>query len=383
IAADEKTIAYVKDRPQSPKGALWDQAVAAWQMGPGSDIANLSILGYDPNKYYTGRAPLEAASMGLHLDPEDVAFRCNLVTLSVRDGKKYMDDYSADHISTNEAEELIHEINLRLGNKDIEFHSGMSYRHIMVWKNGYEEMNTTPPHDISGKETAEYMPKGKGAGRIVQLMNDSKWILDRNPVNQKRIKEGKKPANSIWLWGHGRAPVMPTLIERHGISGSVISAVDLIKGIGIYLGLEVVDVPGATGYLDTNYQGKAEYALRELEKKDFVYLHVEAPDEAAHSGHLKDKMEAIERFDREVVRTVLEGIERFERYRIMVLPDHLTPLTVKTHTADPVPFVIYSSDHRNKTPNKDLRFDEKCAMTDQIYIENGHELLTFFLEMNV
>jgi len=347
---------------------------------PGSDTANLSILGYNPKKYYTGRAPLEAAGIGLELGRDDVAFRCNLVTLSVKDGITCMDDFSAGHISTEEAKELIRNIDRELGTEDIRFCPGVSYRHLMVWEKGYEGMATTPPHDISGRPIASHIPKGKGERRIIELMNDSERVLESNPINLKRIEESKKPANSIWLWGQGKAPKMPTLMERYGISGSVISAVDLIKGIGIYAGLDVVNVPGATGYLDTNYRGKADYALRELEEKDFVYLHVEAPDEAAHSGNLKEKIKAIERFDKEVVGTVLNGVDGFRGYRIMALPDHSTPLTVMSHTADPVPFVIYSSDDRETTPSKDLGFNEKSAERNGVYVEEGHELLSSFLE---
>ena len=364
------------------KGKLGRVRTVPQGMGPGSDIANLCVLGYNPKRYYTGRAPLEAASMGLHLEPEDVAFRCNLVTLSLQGNGTYMDDYSAGHISTEEASGLIREINEKLGNNEMEFHPGISYRHIMIWKDGQEKMETTPPHDISGKPIAAYMPKGKGGDRIIKMMDEASPILKNNPVNNKRIQEKKKPANSIWLWGQGRPPVMPTLKQRYDISGSVISAVDLIKGIGVYLGLDVVDVPGATGYLDTNYRGKAEYALKELEEKDFVYVHVEAPDEAAHSGNLRDKVEAIERFDKDVVGTVLHGIEKFKDHRIMVMPDHSTPISVKTHTHDPVPFIIYSSDDRDNSPQKDLGFNEKCAEKSHIYIDEGHSLFASFLNKN-
>jgi len=349
---------------------------------PGSDTANLSILGYDPKKYYTGRAPLEAASIGLRLGPEDVAFRCNLITLSARDGKIYMEDYSAGHITTEEGRELIRKIDNRLGTEDIKFCPGVSYRHIIVWKNGQEKLETTPPHDISGKAIDPYLPKGKGKRIILKLMDDSKTILESDPINIRRVKESKKPANSIWLWGQGRAPEMPTLCERYNISGSVISAVDLIKGLGMYAGLEVVNVPGATGYLDTNYLGKAEYALRELGEKDFVYVHVESPDEASHSGNIEDKIKAIERFDKDVVGTVLDGIDKFGEFRVMVLPDHSTPLTLMSHTSDPVPFAIYSSNDSKVLPSKDLDFNERSAKKNSLYIEDGYKLLTFLLREN-
>ncbi|MEW6616777.1 MAG: cofactor-independent phosphoglycerate mutase [Thermodesulfobacteriota bacterium] len=364
------------------KGKLGMVRTVPQGFSPGSDIANLSILGYDPKRYYTGRAPLEAASMGLKLEPEDVAFRCNLVTLLVRNGKTYMDDYSAGHITTEEAREIIHEINQRLGTDEIEFYPGVSYRHLMIWKNGQKELSTTPPHDISGKTIESYLPKGKGQTQILKLMNDSQTILENSHINKIRIKNSKKPANSVWLWGQGKKPDIPTLLERYRITGSVISAVDLIKGIGIYAGLEVIDVPGATGYLDTNYVGKANYALRALEKTDFVYLHVEAPDEASHSGDLKNKLKAIERFDKKVVGTVLGKIDKFQSYRIMVLPDHSTPLSVMSHTPDPVPFAILSSDDKEANPSKDMGFNEKSARTTNLFIEDGHKLLTFFLRKN-
>ena len=381
-----KTPLEVADIPNMnlivQKGKLGMVRTIPMGLHPGSDIANLSILGYDPRQYYTGRAPLEAASLGLKLGPEDVAYRCNLVTLSVKNGKKYMDDYSAGHISTEEAKEIIHEIDQKLGIKDIKFYPGVSYRHLMVWKNGQKELSTTPPHDISGKAIDSYLPKGKGEKQILQLMNDSQTILENSNLNKIRIKNYKKPANSIWLWGQGKSPKMPTLLERYRITGSVISAVDLIKGIGVYAGLEVIDVPGATGYLDTNYQGKANYALRALEKRDFVYLHVEAPDEASHSGDLKNKLIAIERFDKEVVGTVLDKINRFRDYRIMVLPDHSTPLSVMSHTPDPVPFAIFSSEDKETKPSKDMGFNEKSARINNLFIEDGYKLLPFFLRKN-
>ncbi|HCX90701.1 MAG: cofactor-independent phosphoglycerate mutase [Deltaproteobacteria bacterium CG12_big_fil_rev_8_21_14_0_65_43_10] len=381
-----KTPLEVADIPNMnlivQKGKLGMVRTIPMGLHPGSDIANLSILGYDPKQYYTGRAPLEAASLGLKLGPEDVAYRCNLVTLSVKNGKKYMDDYSAGHISTEEAKEIIHEIDQKLGIKDIKFYPGVSYRHLMVWKNGQKELSTTPPHDISGKAIDSYLPKGKGEKQILQLMNDSQTILENSNLNKIRIKNYKKPANSIWLWGQGKSPKMPTLLERYRITGSVISAVDLIKGIGVYAGLEVIDVPGATGYLDTNYQGKANYALRALEKRDFVYLHVEAPDEASHSGDLKNKLIAIERFDKEVVGTVLDKINRFRDYRIMVLPDHSTPLSVMSHTPDPVPFAIFSSEDKETKPSKDMGFNEKSARINNLFIEDGYKLLPFFLRKN-
>jgi len=348
---------------------------------PGSDVAILSVLGYDPKKYYTGRSPLEAASIGVNLGPHDLSLRCNLVTLAERDAKIYMDDFSADHISTDEAKEIIRDIDKELGENGIRFYPGMSYRHLMVWHGGPDGLETTPPHDISGKEINGHLPKGKGSDKLVQLMNSSQMLLKDHSVNIKREEEGHKPANSIWLWGQGRKPDMPTLKERFGIKGSIISAVDLVKGVGIYGGLNVVNVPGATGYIDTNYKGKAEYALKELETRDFVCVHVEAPDEAGHAGNLKDKIRAIEEFDEKVVGTVLKGLERFKEFRLLVLPDHPTPIAKKTHTRDPVPFVIYSSNDRVKGQGSREQwaggkaFTEADAKASGLLMEEGHRLI--------
>lgn len=347
---------------------------------PGSDVANLSILGYDAAKYYTGRSPLEAASIGVKLGQKDLAFRCNLVTLRQQEGKVYMDDFSAGHISTEEAEKIIKDIGKELNTEDIRFHPGVSYRHLMVWHGGPDGLETIPPHDILGKEIKDYLPKGEGSNRLIELMNSSQMFLKDHPVNIKREEDGHNPANSIWLWGQGKAPKMPTLHERFGIEGSIISAVDLMKGIGIYAGLKVINVPGATGYIDTNYKGKAEYALKELETKDFVCIHVEAPDEASHNGDLKNKIKAIEDFDREVVGRVLEGLVKFKEYRLLVMPDHPTPITMKTHTREPVPFVIYPANsfmqgficHNGKA------FTEEEAKASCLLVEEGYKLIEKF-----
>ena len=353
---------------------------------PGSDVAILSVLGYDPRRYYTGRSPLEAASIGVNLGLHDLALRCNLVTLAERDAKIYMDDFSADHISTDEAKEIIKDIDKELSEDGIRFYPGVSYRHLMVWHGGPDGLETTPPHDISGKEINDYLPKGKGADKLVQLINSSQMLLKDHPVNIKREEEGHKPANSIWLWGQGRKPDMPTLKERFGIKGSIISAVDLVKGVGIYGGLNVVNVPGATGYIDTNYKGKAEYALKELEARDFVCVHVEAPDEAGHNGDLKGKIKAIEDFDKEVVGRVVEGLARFKEYRILVMPDHPTPIVKKTHTRDPVPFVFYPNTQNfgagvypaNEGSGK--AFSEADAKASGLFVEEGHRLIERLFE---
>jgi 2,3-bisphosphoglycerate-independent phosphoglycerate mutase len=343
----------------------------------GSEIANLSIFGYDPKRYYTGRGPLEAASIGVQLGPEDVAFRLNLVTLEAIGGSVIMEDYSAGHISTEEGKTIIQDLEKKLGDSVFHFYPGVSYRHLLVWKGMGERIETTPPHDITEQEIGAYLPKGEGGRELIKLMTDTQILLHAHPINHTRIQEGKRAANATWPWGQGRAPQMPSFAERFGLKGSVISAVDLIKGIGICAGLEVIAVPGATGYLDTNYQGKAEYGLRAVEKDDFVYIHVEAPDEASHNGDLEAKIAAIEVFDEKVVGTIVKGMKDRGDHRIMVLSDHPTPIELRTHTDDPVPFVIYDS--TEKRPSGAGGFDEGKASQSGIVIEEGSELMERFV----
>jgi 2,3-bisphosphoglycerate-independent phosphoglycerate mutase len=350
-------------------------------MHPGSDIANLSILGYSPLEYYSGRAPLEAASIGVELAEGDIAFRCNLVTLRYnRDRTKVvMEDYSSGHISSDEARELIREVNSRLGTHAISFYPGVSYRHLMVWTGGSADIECIPPHDILGKEIADYLPVGEGEDVIKQIMMDSVDILDNHPVNLNRVRKGKNPGNSLWLWGQGKKPKIPTFMEKYGLSGALISAVDLTRGLGIYAGFEILTVPGITGYLDTNYQGKTEAAISALQKVDFVYLHVEAPDEAGHSGRYRDKVQAIEDFDKFVVGGVMEGMKAFPEYRIIVLPDHATPIAIRTHSAEPVPFVIFDS--RVQRKNAVSAYDETITERDDILVfEEGFRLMDFFIK---
>ena len=303
------------------------------EMPAGSDIAILSILGYDPRKYYTGRGPLEALGRGVELDGKDIAFRCNLVTVS---GERLV-DYSAGHISSEEARVLIEELNERL--PDVEIYAGVGYRHILVLRDAFdgEIPKCTPPHDMLGENFHTHLPENEA---LKQLILKSREILETHEINKKREKEGKQKANMIWLWGGGVKPELPSFKEKYGVHGSVISAVDLIKGIGRALGLVIVDVPGATGYLDTNYEGKARYALKSLQRNDFVLVHVEAPDEAAHEGDVAAKIRAIEDFDEKVVGNVLAGVPDLGAARILVMPDHYTPVSVRTHTKEPVPFAI-------------------------------------------
>ncbi|OHB25067.1 MAG: cofactor-independent phosphoglycerate mutase [Desulfuromonadaceae bacterium GWC2_58_13] len=345
---------------------------------PGSDVDNLSVFGYDPTVCYGGRSPLEAASMGVDLASEDVAFRLNLVTILPHYGKLYMEDFSAGHIATEEARELIDCLEEELGGGEFRFYPGVSYRHLMVWKNGRDRLQFTPPHDLTHQSIENHLPKGDGADELINLMTSSQMLFNNHPVNLRRKMAGQLPANSIWLWGHGRAPHMESMRKKFGITGAVISAVDLIKGIGVCAGLDVIEVPGATGYIDTNYVGKAEAALDALKTRDFVYLHVEAPDEAAHAGNLEDKIAAIETFDEKVVGTVVDGLPALGDYRVLVLPDHPTPVRKMTHTLDPVPYILYGSGGEFPAVGRVSGYSEKQASATGIHLNRGHEMMKRF-----
>lgn len=343
---------------------------------PGSDVANLSVLGYDPDLYYTGRGPLEAASMGVRLGPIDVAFRCNLVNL----GENYdvMESFNADHISSEEAKVLIAALNEAIGSESFKFYPGVGYRHLMVWTGGSVVIETTPPHDIVGNNTDQYLPHGVGSETVRHLMERSRDVLRNHEINRVRAEKGKRTANSIWLWGQGGAPEMDPMTKKYNIKGGMISAVDLLNGIGVYAGLHIITVPGATGYTDTNYLGKAQMALEFLKNNDFVFIHVEAPDEMGHEGNTKGKIKAIEDFDEKVVGTILDGMKAFDNYRVLVLSDHPTPIIVKTHTSDPSPFAVYSS---NGTENMahGRSFNEEAAQQSGIVIAPGHILMDKFI----
>lgn len=351
----------------------------------GSDVANLSILGYNPDRYYTGRAPLEAASIGVKMGKDDVAFRCNLVTMKRIKKRIYLEDYSAGHIPTEEASKLIKEIDKKLGmskrslGKDIRFYPGVSYRHLMIWKKGKDQIDCIPPHDITGKEACDYMPMGDGEEVLWELIEESQAILKNHPINKNRKKSGLKEANSLWFWGQGKKPFLPSFKERYGLKGGLISAVDLMKGIGIYAGFRIINVPGATGYLDTNYEGKAKAALEALESLDFLYLHVASPDEASHNGDIKGKIKAIEDFDDKVVGTIIKGIKDIGEYKILLLPDHSTPIEAKTHTRDPVPFVIYTSPGQRRKREIVSSFDERITKKTTLIFKEGYKLMDYFL----
>ncbi len=340
----------------------------------GSDIGNLSVLGNNPAECYTGRAAMEAANLNIELKEREVAFRCNLVT--VKDN--VMIDYSAGHISDKEAKVLIELIDKKFGGKDFKFYPGKSYRHLMITKFG-EDLKTVAPHDITGQDIEKFLPKGAKSKILIQLMKDSQYILEGHEINVERRAEGKNPANMIWLWGQGKKMPLPLFKEKFGLEGAVISAVDLVNGIGVLMGMEIIKVPGVTGYIDSNLKGKAEYALKALKKKDFVYLHVEATDEMGHNGDIAGKIAAIEKFDTDVVGTIIEGMKNFKEYKIMITSDHATPISVRTHTDEPVPFIIYDS--TKEVVNDIESYSEKAIKEkSKIYFENGWELLPYFLK---
>jgi len=343
----------------------------------GSDVANLSVLGYDPADCYSGRGPLEAANMGVSLGPQDVAFRCNLVTLG-EGGDPLMDDFTAGHIGSEEAAAIVRTLDRELGNEVYQFFPGVGYRHLFVWRNGMADMKTTPPHDITGQATRAFLPRGEGSRIIVDMMNRARKTLAGHPVNASRRGSGKKPANAVWLWGQGRAPRMIKLTERYGLTGGVISAVDLLNGIGVYAGLTPIRVPGATGYADTDYRGKAVSALHALREMDFVFVHVEAPDEMGHEGNLQGKIKAIEDFDAKVVGTVLEGMAALGEMRVLVLSDHPTPISIRTHAADPSPFACYSS-VSEENRHSGSAYSESAAKETGLLISPGARLLDLFI----
>lgn len=344
---------------------------------PGTDIGCMSLLGYDPAKFFTGRGPLEAAELGIELKPKEVAFRCNLVTL---DGAE-LKDFSADHISTAEARTLLNDLNDSLPaslRKQVRFYPGRGtgYRNLMICGQKFAGLKCTPPHDIMGRRYAPYLPKGKSAEFLTDLMKRSQKVFADHRVNQKRAKEGKGAASVIWPWGQGHPPVLPSYYQRFGLKGAVITAVDLVKGIAIHAGLDVVRVPGVTGYFDTNYVGKAEYAINALRSRDFVVIHVESTDEAGHMGDPQLKIRAIEDVDRLVLGTLRARLTEFESYKVLVLPDHYTCIETRTHASDPVPFVIYSSTEERRGPSK---FCERTATESGVVVEKGHQLIERFV----
>lgn len=345
-------------------------------MTPASDIAAMSIFGYDPKIYYTGRGPLEAVSLGIKMGKADTAFRCNFVT--IKDGK--MASFTSGHITTEESDKIIKTLNKKLSSKKIKFYTGLSYRHLMITDYDSQDVRGTPPHDITGKDIEKYLPKGRGSDLIKLLMKESIMHLLEHPVNIKRVEKGLAPATMIWLWGQGKLPKVKSFKKTYGKTGAVITAVHLLKGLGKILGMDAPDVPGATGFLDTNYEGKVSEAIRMLKKHDIVFLHVEAPDECGHMGDLKGKIKAIEDFDSRVVQKLLSWAQRQSNtaIKILVLPDHPTPVKSMKHTSDPVPFVIYDS-KKSAVKEKIRKFSEKEIKKSKLYIRNGHGLMRMFL----
>lgn len=347
---------------------------------PGSDVANMSVMGFDPMKYYTGRSPLEAASIGIDMKKTDVSLRCNLVTLS-EDDKSYeektIEDYCADDISTEEAEEIIKTIEEELGNEVFKFYPGVSYRHCLIWDNGTTDLGKmTPPHDITGKVITDYLSASENAKPLIEMMKKSYDILKDHPVNIARKAKGKRPANSIWLWGEGTRPAFSSFEEVTGIKGGVVSAVDLIKGIGGCAEMEVAEVEGATGYIDTNFEGKAEAGLDILKRNDLVYIHFEATDECGHRNEPENKVRAIEMIDERVLPILFEGLKVYDDYKIMVLPDHPTPIVTRTHASDPVPYLIY---HKNKEVEGVETINEETASATGNFIDFGPGIMSHFI----
>jgi 2,3-bisphosphoglycerate-independent phosphoglycerate mutase len=334
---------------------------------PGSDVANLSLLGYDPSLYYPGgRGPIEAASIGVELAGDDCAFRCNLVT--IHDGR--MEDFTSGYIETEDADKIIALLNKELSTSDIHFYTGVYYRHLAVVKGSYKNVKCSAPHDITGKVADDYSPVGSNAAVIGSLMERSKEILLNCEINKRRISQGKKPATQIWLWGQGYGAPLPAISNKYGVKGSVISAVDLIKGIGVLAGLEVINVEGATGWIDTNYEGKADAALKCLEEKDFVFVHIVSTDETSHTGDVNLKIKAIEDLDKRFLGRLLDNIDG--DFRILILPDHPTPVRIMTHTSDPVPFLLYGKDVKVDSA---MKYSEAEGEKSGLFIKEGHELL--------
>lgn len=341
---------------------------------PGSDVATLSVTGYDPKQYYCGRAPLEAVAQRISMGPDDIVFRCNLVTIV--DG--HMIDFSAGHITQPEAERLIADVQAALGSDEIQFHKGVSYRHLMVVKGGkWIKADCTPPHDIPGEPIEAYLPTGKGADLIRSLMDRSRAVLENHEINNVRRDLGENPATSIWLWGQGPALRLPSFKDRFGLRGAAITAVDLIRGIALSIGWKLIEVPGATGYVDTNYKGKGEHAVAALDDVDFVAVHVEAPDESGHNGDAKAKISALEQIDEHIVGPVLDKLRSFPAWRIMVLPDHPTPVAKRTHTSTPPPFCMAGT---GINPDRTTCFTEAEAEENGQKVDPGHELMEYFLK---
>lgn len=347
---------------------------------PGSDVANMSVLGFDPHRFYTGRSPLEAASIGIDMKDSDVSLRTNLVTLSDKGepfADKVIEDYCADDISTEEARQLIEAVQAAFGGGEYDFYTGVSYRHCLIWHDGTTELgNMTPPHDITGKVIGPHLSTAETARPLLEMMEKSFDLLKDHPVNKARVAAGRRPANCIWLWGEGKRPALQPFEALYGIKGGMVSAVDLLKGIANCAGMEVAEVPGATGYIDTDFEGKAKAALDLLTRNDLVYVHFEAPDECGHRNEPENKVKAIEMIDSRVLPILEEGLEQYEDYKILLLPDHPTPIVTRTHASDPVPYLLY----QKSAPKTGVdTINEETAKATGIYMENGPTMMPHFL----
>lgn len=347
---------------------------------PGSDVANMSVLGFDPHRFYTGRSPLEAASIGIDMKDSDVSLRTNLVTLSDKGepfADKVIEDYCADDISTEEARQLIEAVQAAFGGGEYDFYTGVSYRHCLIWHGGTTELgNMTPPHDITGKVIGPHLSTAETARPLLEMMEKSFNLLKDHPVNKARVAAGRRPANCIWLWGEGKRPALQPFEALYGIKGGMVSAVDLLKGIANCAGMEVAEVPGATGYIDTDFEGKAKAALDLLTRNDLVYVHFEAPDECGHRNEPENKVKAIEMIDSRVLPILEEGLEQYEDYKILLLPDHPTPIVTRTHASDPVPYLLY----QKSAPKTGVdTINEETAKATGIYMENGPAMMPHFL----
>jgi len=340
---------------------------------PGSDVTNMGILGYNPHNYYTGRGPIEAASMGITTTPDEVIFRCNLVTIE----NNIMKDFTAGHISNEEGAALLNELNTHFKGKGVTFYPGVGYRNIVVLDKKFNSLTTTAPHDITDQSTTPYLPKGDTQSEIEKFIEECHQILKNSPINKQREKENKKPANNIWPWSQGKMPILPSFKDTHGLTGGIITAVDLLKGLGVLAGLETPSIEGATGFIDTNYKSKLDAAFSVLETHDFVYIHIEAPDECGHMGDFKLKTQAISDFDKNIINPVLSYATQNTDTAVLILPDHPTPCAIKTHTSDPVPFIIY---HPKLSPNSISSYSEKSSLESNLEFKTPWELLSYFLK---
>ncbi len=341
---------------------------------PGSDVGNLSLFGYDPRRYYTGRSPLEAAAMGVKLGPEDIAFRMNLVILADAGAEATMADFAGGHIASEDAARIVETLNAELADESFQFYPGVSYRHLLVWRKGCQDMELTPPHDITDKPVAPHLPRGPGAEQLRHIMERSRGLLAEHAVNTERRAAGRAPITQVWLWGQGKAPSLPTFAELHGLSCACISAVDLVRGVAVYAGFDIIHVPGATGFIDTDYAAKGRYALQALEAHDLVFVHVEAPDEAGHMGSREEKIRAIESIDAKILGPMLEGLPALGPFKVCIASDHATPVSIRTHSPDPVPFAIATGTQLAGAP-RPVKYGEADAAASGVAIRDGHAVI--------